>query len=498
MLYVSTRGGEAVTGARAIVKGIAPDGGLYVPCELPHVGMDFVRALADLPYPERAARVLALLLPDFTMEELERMAGEAYARFEGGFAAPVVSLEGTNVRVLELFHGPTMAFKDMALQMLPRLMRAAALKTGEKREIAILTATSGDTGKAALEGFADAEGTSVTVFYPFGGVSRIQEKQMVTSRGGNTHVIAVRGNFDDAQTGVKKLFVDRDFNEWMNARGRVLSSANSINLGRLVPQIAYYFSAAADLMKQGLCGPEAPLDVCVPTGNFGNILACWYAKRMGAPIGRLICASNANDVLTDFISTGVYDRRREFKKTLSPSMDILISSNLERLLWEIGGREKVCGWMAALQETGVFSLTGEEKALLDRNFLCGKADDRETREEIAAVWKDDGYVMDPHTAVASRVLRTLRARGEVRGEALLVSTASPFKFGPDVCAALGIGEGADMDAFEAAALLEDKCGLRAPAPMAELKTLPVRHRRVCEKAEMARAVMAELDGADKP
>ncbi len=490
MLYVSTRGSGPVTSAQAIVRGIAPDGGLYVPVNLPRVGEDFVRDLAEVSYPERAARVLKLLLEDFSSEELLSMAREAYARFEGGCPAPVTALK-SGVRVLELFHGPTMAFKDMALQMLPRLMRAAALKTGEKREIAILTATSGDTGKAALEGFADAEGTSVTVFYPYGGVSRVQERQMVTSRGQNTHVIAVRGNFDDAQTGVKRLFGDADFIRQMDERGRVLSSANSINLGRLVPQVAYYFSAAADLMKQGLCGMDRPVDVCVPTGNFGNILACWYAKRMGAPIGRLICASNANDVLTDFLRTGVYDRRRTFHKTISPSMDILISSNLERLLWEIGGEEKVRAWMKDLSEKGVFALTEAEKGLLDQEFLCGKADDAQTRAEMAAVWQAEGYVMDPHTAVASRVLRDLKAEAKVCASPLLVSTASPFKFAPDVCAALGLC-GDTLDAFEAAAVLSRECALALPAPMAELKSLPVRHRRVCEKEGMGEAVLEEL------
>ena len=487
MQYVSTRGASAVTAAEAIVRGIAPDGGLYVPMSLPRFSMEEVRALSALSYPERAARVLAALLPDFSFDELLTMAKEAYARFEDGSPAPLRPLKN-GVYVLELFHGPTMAFKDMALQMLPRLMRAAALKTGEKREIAILTATSGDTGKAALEGFADAEGTSVTVFYPLGGVSRIQERQMVTSRGRNTHVIAVRGNFDDAQTGVKKLFRDLDFIEAMGREGRVLSSANSINLGRLAPQVAYYFSACADLIAKSLIDEDHLLDVCVPTGNFGNILACWYAKRMGAPIGRLICASNANDVLTEFLTTGVYDRRREFKKTISPSMDILISSNLERLLWEIGGTDKVCLWMRKLTEEGVFRLTEEELAILQAQFLCGCCDDDGTRKEIRTVWQEDGYVMDPHTAVASSVLRATAGRSAA---SLLVSTASPFKFGPDVCEALGIACN-DGDAFAAAELLKEKCGLTIPAPLSELKGLPVRHDRVCDKENMGEAVLLDL------
>ncbi len=492
MRYISTRGGGEVTSARAIVRGIAPDGGLYVPESLPALSRGEVRALADMDYPSRAALILEKLLPDFTGAELLEMSRKAYARFEGDFPCPARELENTGVRVLELFHGPTMAFKDMALQMLPHLLRSAALKTGEKREIAILTATSGDTGKAALEGFMDCEGTSVTVFYPKGGVSRVQETQMVTSRGKNTHVIAVRGNFDDAQTGVKRLFTDDEFIARMNEKGRVLSSANSINLGRLAPQVAYYFSACADMLKEGRADWDHPADVCVPTGNFGNILACWYAKRMGAPVGRLICASNANRVLTDFIQTGVYDRRREFFRTASPSMDILISSNLERFLWEIGGAEKVKGWMASLSREGVFSLDEKERRILSSDFLCGSADDRETLAEIKKVYEADGYVLDPHTAVASAVLRNLpKDPGRTR---LLVSTASPFKFGPDVCRALGIPLSDPGDAFEAAERLKDTCGLCAPLPFEELKTLPVRHRAECGREDMGEAVLAALEG----
>ena len=492
MRYISTRGGGEVTSARAIVRGIAPDGGLYVPESLPVLSRGEVRAMADMDYPSRAALILHELLPDFTRGELLEMTKKAYARFEGDFPCPARELEKTGVRVLELFHGPTMAFKDMALQMLPHLLRSAALKTGEKREIAILTATSGDTGKAALEGFRDCEGTSVTVFYPKGGVSRVQETQMVTSRGENTHVIAVRGNFDDAQTGVKRLFTDEGFIARMNEKGRVLSSANSINLGRLAPQVAYYFSAAADMLKEGRADWDRPADVCVPTGNFGNILACWYAKRMGAPIGRLICASNANRVLTDFIQTGVYDRRREFYRTASPSMDILISSNLERFLWEIGGAEKVKGWMASLSRDGVFRLDEKEREVLSSDFLCGSADDRETMAEIRRVYEADGYVLDPHTAVASAVLRGL---GKDPGRTvLLVSTASPFKFGPDVCSALGIGLSDPGDAFEAAERLKERCGLSVPEPFEELKTLPVRHRAECGREDMGEAVLCALEG----
>ena len=492
MPYISTRGAEAVSAPEAIVRGIAPDGGLYAPLSLPRLDRaDFAR-LARVDYPSRAAYVLSLLLDGFGEEELLSMARSAYARFDDPAVAPVRPLRD-DAYILELFHGPTLAFKDMALQFLPWLMTASARKQGEQREIAILTATSGDTGKAALEGFQDVPGTSVTVFYPQGGVSAVQEKQMVTSRGKNVHVAAVQGNFDDAQTGVKALFGDPAFVSQMNARGKTLSSANSINLGRLAPQVAYYLSACADLLARGGVSWETGVNVCVPTGNFGNILAAWYAKRMGAPIRRLICASNSNDVLTDFIRTGVYDRRRPFHKTISPSMDILISSNLERFLLEMaeGNCQQVRAWMRELTEQGRYELPDEMKAKLQSVFFGGCADDAKTRATIARFWREEKALLDPHTAVAASVALDYRQETGDDAPLLIVSTASPYKFAADVAEALGVSVAGD--AFDAAAALEGFTGVPAPKAITELRTLPVLHSRVCPKDRMGEAVLAGFD-----
>jgi len=489
MPFVSTRGAEVISAPEAIVRGIAPDGGLYAPLSLPHLSKeDFIR-LSGMDYAARAAWVLSLLLDGFAEEELLPMAKAAYARFEDPAVAPVKALKEGRF-VLELFHGPTMAFKDMALQMLPWLMTASARKQGENREIAILTATSGDTGKAALEGFMDVPGTSVTVFYPLGGVSAVQEKQMVTSRGKNVHVISVRGNFDDAQTGVKTLFGDPEFAGKMNAQGRTLSSANSINLGRLAPQVAYYLSACADLLENGQITWEEGLHICVPTGNFGNILAAWYAKRMGAPIKKLICASNRNDVLSDFIRTGVYDRRRPFHKTISPSMDILISSNLERLLLELaeGDCAQVKTWMDQLKTEGVYDIGAENLAKMQQHFIGGYADDSRTANTIRWCWEEEHYLLDPHTAVAVCVARDYREETCDSTPMLIVSTASPYKFAGDVANALHLA--ACDDAFQAAVILEQATGVTAPAQVKELKDMPILHHRICEKNEMGQAVLA--------
>ena len=489
MPFVSTRGAEVIYAPEAIVRGIAPDGGLYAPLSLPHLEKeDFIR-LSSMDYAGRAAWALSLLLDGFTEEELSPMTKAAYARFEDPAVAPVKKL-ADNRHVLELFHGPTMAFKDMALQMLPWLMTASARKQGENREIAILTATSGDTGKAALEGFQDVPGTSVTVFYPLGGVSAVQEKQMVTSQGKNVHVISVRGNFDDAQTGVKTLFADPDFVKEMNGKGKTLSSANSINLGRLAPQVAYYLSACADLLKSGSIDWEEGVNICVPTGNFGNILAAWYAKRMGAPIKTLICASNRNDVLSDFIRTGVYDRRREFHKTISPSMDILISSNLERFLLELadGNADQVRAWMASLSKEGIYDIGEENLKKLQEIFFGGFAGDDRTAETIKKVWDAEKYLMDPHTAVAACVAEDFRRATGDQAPLLIVSTASPYKFASDVADALGVA--VDGDAFAAAGAVEKATGVKAPDQVALLKDMPVLHNQVCDKDQMGEAVLA--------
>ena len=490
MPFISTRGAEMVSAPEAIVRGIAPDGGLYAPVSLPRLDKADFEALARMDYPARAAYTLALLLDGFTQEELLPLAKAAYSRFDDSAVAPVKELKASRC-VLELFHGPTLAFKDMALQFLPWLMTASAHKQGEQREIAILTATSGDTGKAALEGFQDVPGASVTVFYPQGGVSVVQEKQMVTSRGRNVHVCAVRGNFDDAQTGVKALFGDPDFIAKMNALGKTLSSANSINLGRLAPQAAYYLSACADLLAAGRADWDTGVNVCVPTGNFGNILAAWYAKRMGAPIRKLVCASNRNDVLTDFIRTGVYDRVRPFHKTISPSMDILISSNLERFLLELaqGDTAQVCAWMGELKEKGRYEISETQKALLNEAFFGGFADDAATKETIAGLWREEHYLTDPHTAVAMRVAEDYRKEtGDGSTPMLIVSTASPYKFAADVAEAIGVQ--AAGDAFDAARALENATGVKAPAAVLALKDMPVLHTRVCDKDKMGEAVLA--------
>ena len=489
MPFISTRGAEAVSAPEAIVRGIAPDGGLYAPVSLPRLERADFEKLACMDYPARAAFTLSILLDGFSEEELLKMAKAAYARFDTPKVAPVAELKD-NAYVLELFHGPTLAFKDMALQFLPRLLTASAKKQGENREIAILTATSGDTGKAALEGFQDVPGTSVTVFYPQGGVSAVQEKQMVTSRGNNVHVVAVKGNFDDAQTGVKTLFGDPKFIQKMNDQGKTLSSANSINLGRLAPQVAYYLSACADLLAQGKITWETGLNICVPTGNFGNILAAWYAKRMGAPIRKLICASNRNDVLTDFIRTGVYNRQRPFHKTISPSMDILISSNLERFLLELaqGDTQQVAAWMKEMKETGKYEISDAQKALLKDIFFGGCASDEKTRETIRRYWKEEHYLLDPHTAVAASVAQDFRQETGDASPLLIVSTASPYKFAADVAASIGVQ--VQGDAFDAGKALEDATGVKAPKAITELKTMPVLHTRVCEKDRMGDAVLA--------
>ena len=393
--------------------------------------------------------------------------------------------------MLELFHGPTLAFKDMALQLLPYLSTLSARKNGEEREVSILVATSGDTGKAALEGFRDVPGTSCTVFYPQDGVSDIQRLQMVTTAGSNTHVIAVKGNFDDAQTGVKQLLGSEEFMAKMDAAGKLPSSANSINFGRLVPQIVYYFSAYADLVGRSVVAPGDPVDFVVPTGNFGNILAAFYARNMGLPVGKLICASNRNHVLTDFFADGVYDARRLFFKTISPSMDILVSSNLERLLFEAADRDGalVATWMQQLKESGTYAVGEQRMEWLNDLFAAGYADDEQTAAEIRRCFEQEHYLMDPHTAVASHVLRTLRGTAS-RRPTVIVSTASPYKFAPDVLSAL-LGKDAveGRDAFVCSELLERHTGVSMPDQVKRLREQPVRHTASCEKDAMAQAVL---------
>ena len=485
MSYFSTRGNACVTASQAILAGIAADGGLYVPAMFPPFSMKDIEDMASLSYEDRAVKVLSTYLEDYTHAEIVESVQAAYGdgHFNDPAVAPLKRLDA-NTHVLELFHGPTLAFKDMALQLLPQLMTRAARKNGERREIAILVATSGDTGKAALEGFRNVPGTSCTVFYPLDGVSEVQQLQMTTTDGNNTHVIAVRGNFDDAQTGVKQLFASEDFIGSMDGMGRVLSSANSINFGRLVPQIVYYFSAYADLIGSGAITPGETVNFVVPTGNFGDILAGHYARNMGLPIEKLICASNRNDVLTDFFKTGTYDVRRMFFKTMSPSMDILVSSNLERLLYESADRDGslVSVWMKQLKESGSYSIGDQRREWMNSVFAAGSADDIETAAEIRDVFSQHEYLMDPHTAVASRVLRDYRLKTGDEKTTVIVSTASPYKFAPDVAAAIqGKSAVRNLDAFACSEILQSISGLPVPPQVEKLKTLPVKHDQVCDK-----------------
>ena len=496
MSYFSTRGGAFATASQAILKGLAPDGGLFVPSMFPPVSLEEISAMADMDYIHRAVFILKLYLEDFSEQEILDAVTAAYdpAKFDDPAIAPVREI-ADNTAMLELYHGPTLAFKDMALQLLPHLTTLSARKNGENREISILVATSGDTGKAALEGFRDVPGTSCTVFYPNEGVSPVQQLQMTTTGGANTHVIAVDGNFDDAQTGVKELFASPEFNAEINGRGKVLSSANSINFGRLVPQVVYYFSAYCDLVKQGKIHLGDEVNFCVPTGNFGDILAGYYARNMGLPVRRLICASNRNDVLTDFFNKGgVYDVRRTFFKTMSPSMDILVSSNLERLLFEACDRDGalVKLWMEQLKTCGSYAVGEQRLEWMRSVFSAGCTEEDECAEEIRLTQSILGVLMDTHTAVASRVLRKYRRETGDDTYSVIVSTASPYKFARDVLSAIEQKPTA-LDAFDASTRLEELTGMPVPQQVKELRSLPVLHTARCARDKMAEAVLKEFD-----
>lgn len=477
--YHSTRSREdSVTSKQAIRAGIAPDGGLYVSDGLTDARLDIARVCGQ-GYHATARDVLAALLPDYTADEIADCVDAAYGdNFDTPEVTPLSPLGDD--WLLELYHGPTSAFKDVALQMLPQLMSRA--RGADDQDVMIVTATSGDTGKAALDGFADVAGIGVTVFYPAGKVSDIQRLQMVTQRGANVAVAGIQGTFDDAQTQVKRIFGDAGLARELAGRGICLSSANSINVGRLVPQVSYYCYAYARLVAEGAIAPGEAVDFSVPTGNFGDVLAGYYAKRLGLPVRRLIVASNTNKVLTDFITTGVYDRRRDFVKTISPSMDILVSSNLERLLYYLteGDCEHVASWMADLAERGRFEL---EEGLMDRmreTFACGFATDDDTRATIRRCWEELGILIDPHTAVGKHVLDGFARDGVPR---VCLSTASPFKFSADVLAALG--EEADAaDGFACMDRLAELSGSAAPRQLSELRTLDVLHESVCAQDEM--------------
>lgn len=486
MKYISTRGNnQELTAAEAIIQGLAEDGGLFVPESMPKVNMAFIEGLENLSYQQRAVKVLSQFLTDYTQAEIEGCVERAYGdqKFDDEAIAPVNMLK--NVSVLELWHGPTSAFKDMALQLLPQLLSTALKKTKAKNEVMILVATSGDTGKAALEGFKDVPQTKIMVFYPDNGVSRIQRLQMVTQQGGNVAVTAVKGNFDDAQSGVKEIFSDKAFNAQLNEKGVSLSSANSINWGRLVPQIVYYFSAYADLLKAGKIKAGDQISFVVPTGNFGDILAGFYAREMGLPVKKLVCASNANNVLTDFLNTGIYDRNRDFYKTISPSMDILISSNLERLLYHItNDTAKVAGWMKELAETGKYDVGAEVLARIKGIFAADWSNDDATKAMIAKEYQQEKYVADPHTAVAWNAFEKMADKENV----VIVSTASPYKFNESVLTALS-KDIAGKNEFQ---LLDELAAINSfaiPEGLGNLKNAETRHNQVVNKSEMTKAVL---------
>ena len=468
--------------SEAILKGLSEDGGLYVPDHIPVLDKS-LKELAGMTYQEVAYEVMKLYLTDFTEAELRDCIDKAYdSKFDTEVIAPLAEAEGAYY--LELFHGATIAFKDMALSILPHLMITAARKNQIRNEIVILTATSGDTGKAALAGFANVEGTRIIVFYPKNGVSPIQEKQMVTQKGDNTLVVGIHGNFDDAQTGVKKIFSDHGLAQEMEEKGFQFSSANSINVGRLVPQICYYIYAYATLLKEGKITEGEAINVVVPTGNFGNILAAFYAKNMGLPIRKLICASNENKVLYDFFHTGVYDRNREFVLTSSPSMDILISSNLERLIYRIAGNDadKNQELMAALTGNGKYEITAGMKAEL-ADFYGGFADEKQTAEEIRRLYNACGYVIDTHTAVASAVYRKYAAETEDKTKTVIASTASPFKFTRSVMNAIDAKYDVMSD-FELIDELSKIANVSVPQAIEEIRTAPVVHDKQCEVDQM--------------
>lgn len=484
LVYHSTRNSEeTATASEAILKGLTSDGGLFVPDSIPKLNVS-LEDLTKMSYQEIAYAVMKEFLTDFTEEELKTCINNAYdSKFDTEEIAVTKKVDGAYY--LELFHGATIAFKDMALSILPHLLVTSARKNNVKNEIVILTATSGDTGKAALAGFADVPGTKIIVFYPKSGVSPIQEKQMVTQKGDNTYVIGIKGNFDDAQTGVKKMFSNKELAKVMNDNGFQFSSANSINIGRLVPQVVYYVKAYADLLKQGALKSGEPMNVVVPTGNFGNILASYYAKQMGIPIGKFVCASNKNKVLFDFFETGKYDRNREFYVTTSPSMDILISSNLERMIYRIAGNDaKQCAkFMAALTKDGEYVITDAMKAELSE-FFGAFGSEEETAVKIKEVYDKEGYVMDTHTAVAAVAYDKYKAAtGDDKTPTVIASTASPYKFTRSVMDAIDPAYDAEDD-FELVDELNKVSKTAIPKAIEEIRTAPVLHDTVCETAAM--------------
>lgn len=494
MKYCSTRNSTIdIQSAEAIKNGLSAEGGLYVPKSFPTVSTEEMKNMLDMSYVDRAKTILHKYLTDFTDGELGTCVSEAYKaeKFGGENPVPTVKI-GDDFYICELWHGPTCAFKDMALQILPHLLKVSIEKTGEKRTVVILVATSGDTGKAALEGFKDVDGTKIIVFYPNGGVSDIQRLQMVTQEGNNVSVAAIDGNFDNAQSGVKDIFGDKEYAKELADKGYVFSSANSINWGRLVPQIVYYFSSYLDMVASGDISLGESVNFTVPTGNFGNILAAYYAKQMGLPVAKLICASNKNNILTDFIKSGVYDRNREFYLTESPSMDILISSNLERLLYLLLDKDDtaVSALMNQLKESGRYEISDEVHAKLCENFWGGSIDDAKTKEIIKKYFDKYGYTMDTHTAVAVGVYEEYAKTTGDTTKTVIMSTASPFKFGSSVLEALG--DKTDITDCRLLDMLKDKTGMDMPASLAKLSSAKVRFSDVFDKDKMRDVVSSFL------
>lgn len=490
MKYQSTRDIHTkITSAQAITQGISPEGGLYVPKELPVITLDDIEGLADMSYTDRACEILSLFLTDFPDDELVNCVNNAYTeeKFESDDITEI-SRVGENRYFLELWHGPTCAFKDMALQLLPYLLTASAKIVNNNKEICILVATSGDTGKAALEGFKDVDGTRIVVFYPADGVSPMQKRQMTTQAGENVQVCAINGNFDDAQTAVKSIFTDKELGEKLKKGNKMFSSANSINWGRLLPQIVYYVSAYCDLLKDDEIELGDKVNVCVPTGNFGNILAAYYAKKMGVPINMLICASNKNNVLTDFINTGKYDKKREFYTTISPSMDILISSNLERLIFDLydSSASEVIKLYDSLSKTGEFTVSESVKEKLNNQFYGGCCDDEQTKAAIKEAFEEYGYLMDTHTAVAAKVYEDYKNKTGDNTPVIIASTANPYKFTASVLSAIETPE--SDDEFEQINELINASGQQPPKQLMKLKNAKQRFNMLIEKDKIKSTV----------
>ncbi len=498
MNYNSTRNKSAVVSAsQAIAQGISDEGGLFVPQQLPKYTEEDIKALAAMDYRGRAKKIMSDFLSDFSEEEINESVEAAYTaeKFGSDNPAPISYIESgdTAMSVLELWHGPTCAFKDMALQILPHLLTKSVAKTYNGKQAVILVATSGDTGKAALEGFCDVDGTKIMVFYPVNGVSPMQKRQMASQKGNNVSVVAIEGNFDDAQTGVKKIFTNNEIKSKLEKNNMLFSSANSINWGRLLPQIVYYFSAYCDMVNEGKLSLGDKINVCVPTGNFGNILASFYAMTMGLPIAKFICASNSNNVLTEFIQTGTYDRQRQFYTTISPSMDILVSSNLERLLYHLtdGDDKKVSEWMNSLSAEGKYTVDDDVKARIQSLFFGGFCDDENTQKTIRELYENENYLADTHTAVAVNVYQQYAEKTGDKTPTVIASTASPYKFSKSVLSAI-TDEKLSDDEFTLVDELSKKTKTAVPAPLAALKSAEVRFTKECAVDDMPAVVLESL------